>query len=377
MNRVALFIPTLNGGGAERVTVTLANALVARGFSVDLVLATAKGPYLKDVSSAVRVVDLNSGRLIKALCPLAIYLRRERPAAMLSAMAHANVVALLARKLSRTLTRLVVCEHALISGEHAISKKFSSHFIYWLIPRIYPDADAICAVSRTAALDLTKFAKLQPQSVRTIYNPFDLKRLATLAEQPLEHAWFAQDQPPVILAIGRLNEAKDFHVLIRAFAQLRKQRQVRLAILGEGELRHSLEALINQLGLNSDQVQLPGFVSNPFAWLARAKLFVLSSRREALPSALIEAMACGVPVVSTNCLSGPDEILEGGHWGRLVPVGDIDALTKAMAVTLDSPPAVRPDVRRRAADFEQEHAVNEYLKVLGLPTRTYESTTCS
>ena len=190
-------------------------------------------------------------------------------------------------------------------------------------------------------------------------------------------SWFAQDQPPVILAIGRLNEAKDFHVLIRAFAQLRKQRQVRLAILGEGELRHSLEALINQLGLNSDQVQLPGFVSNPFAWLARAKLFVLSSRREALPSALIEAMACGVPVVSTNCLSGPDEILEGGHWGRLVPVGDIDALTKAMAVTLDSPPAVRSDVRRRAADFEQEHAVNEYLKVLGLPTRTYESTTCS
>lgn len=171
----------------------------------------------------------------------------------------------------------------------------------------------------------------------------------------------------MIISIGRLNEAKNFDVLIRAFAELRKQRAVRLVILGEGELRGILNNLLSELGLDNSAVSMPGFVTNPYAWLARCSLFVLSSRREGLPGALIEAMACGVPVVSTNCLSGPAEILEGGRWGRLVPVGDENALAQAMAEVLDTPSADLPDVRRRAADFEQEAAVDAYLDLLGLP----------
>jgi len=169
------------------------------------------------------------------------------------------------------------------------------------------------------------------------------------------------------LAIGRLTEQKDFFTLISAFAQLRQHRVLRLIILGDGELRAGLADHMAELGLSDDDVKLPGFVSNPFAWLARCSLFVLSSRWEGLPGALIEAMACGAPVVSTNCLSGPDEILEGGRWGRLVPVGDVAALAQAMADTLDTPPAQRPDVRLRAADFEQERAVDAYLRILGMP----------
>lgn len=364
MTRLAIFLPTLNGGGAERVMVTLANAIAMRGFAVDLVLATAKGIYLKDVSASVRVVDLKAGRVSKALWPLACYLRRECPLAMLSALTHANVAALLARKLARVRTRVVVSEHGLISGENALAAGISARMTYGLVPLLYPGANGICTVSQDAAQDLAAFTGLPLERVQTIYNPFDLGRLLQLASASLDHPWFADGQPPVLLAIGRLNEAKDFAVLIRAFDQLRQKRVARLVILGEGELRPELEALLAQLNLGSDVVQLPGFVENPFAWLARCRLFVLSSRREGLPGALIEAMACGTPVVSTDCLSGPREILEDGRWGRLVPAGDASALAQAITATLDTPPEEQPDVRQRAADFEQEFAVNAYLKIL-------------
>lgn len=368
--RLAIFLPSLNGGGAERVMVTLANAFAARCFKVDLVLVTATGPYLKEVAPAVRVVDLRAGRVIKALLPLTRYMRRERPTAMLSAMGHANVVALLARKLARVPVRVVVSEHGLISGEHAIAKGAVPHLNYRLIRLLYPGADGICTVSQAASEDLAAFARLPLERVQTIYNPFDLSRIAKLAAESVVHPWFELGQPPVLLAIGRMNEAKDFPVLIRAFAQLRRKRVARLMILGEGELRPELETLLLQLDLGADDVQLPGFVPNPYAWLARCTLFVLSSRREGLPGALIEAMACGAPVVSTNCLSGPDEILEGGRWGPLVPVGDVDALAAAMEVTLDTPKNQLPDVRLRAADFEQERAVDAYLRLLGVSIET-------
>lgn len=367
---LAIFVPSLNGGGAERIMVTLANAIAARGYAVDLVLASAKGPYLKDLAPSIHVVDLKAGRVVKALFPLVRYLRRARPQAMLSAMGHANVVALLARKLSKVEVRLAVSERGLISGEYAISKGVPARLNYRLIRWLYPWADGVCTVSQAASKDLAAFAGLPLQTVQTIYNPFDLARITQLAAEPLIHPWFEPGQPPVLLAIGRMNEAKDFPVLIRAFAQLRQRRAARLVILGEGELRPELESLLLQLNLGVDAVQLPGFVPNPYAWLARCSLFVLSSRREGLPGALIEAMACGAPVVSTNCLSGPDEILEGGRWGQLVPVGDVDALAAAMESALDTPKNQLPDVRLRAADFEQERAVDAYLRLLGIPIET-------
>lgn len=367
MNAIAIFVPSLNGGGAERVMVTLANAIAARGFKVDLVLAMAQGPYLKDVSESVRVIDLQAGRVIKALLPLVHYLRRERPVAMLSAMGHANVVALLARKLARGSTRTVVSERNTISVQYERSSGFAAWLNFKLVRWVYPWAQGICTVSQAASQDLAVFAGLEPNRVQTIYNPFDLERLAQRAAESLVHPWLASDQPPVLLAIGRLTEQKDYPTLLRAFARLRQGRDVRLVILGEGELRAQLHALAAELDLNNDVLEMPGFVANPFAWLASCKLFVLSSRWEGLPGVLIEAMACGVPVVSTDCPSGPDEILEGGRWGRLVPVGDVNALAQAMAEVLDTPKERLPDVRLRAADFEQERAVDAYLKILGLP----------
>lgn len=363
-SRIAIFVPTLNGGGAERIMVTLANAFAARAYEVDLVLASAKGPYLADVARTVRVVDLKAGRVFRALWPLRRYLRKEQPKAMLSALGHANVVALLARRVARVRTRLVVSEHGTVSGEYQIAQGFVAKTVFKLMPWLYRWADGICTVSNAASADLARFVRLPPARIATIYNPFDLERMDRLASEPLDHPWLAPGQPPVIVAAGRLNEAKSFDVLIRAFAHLRQGRAARLVILGEGELRTLLEAQVEASELTGDDVQMPGFKNNPYAWFARCALFVLSSHREGLPGALIEAMACGAPVVSTDCRSGPAEILEGGRWGCLVPVGDERALTRAMGEVLDTPQDQLPDVRLRARDFAQERAVDAYLNLL-------------
>lgn len=373
-NRIAIFLPSLNGGGAERVMVTLANAFARRGYAVDLVLAAAQGPYLKNVGPDVRVVDLKAGRVIRALLPLARYLRQERPAVMLVAMTHANVIALLARMLARAPTRLVLSERSTISVEYDRAQGLAARIVYTLVPRLYTRADGIVAVSHAAAADFVRFSALPSRAVAVIYNPFEIDHIQTRAAETTAHPWFEPGQPPVVLAIGRLNDAKDYPTLIRAFDQLRAARPLRLLILGEGELRGTLEALVAECGLTTDDVQMPGFVANPFAYLARCGVFVLSSRYEGLPGALIEAMACGAPVVSTDCPSGPREILEGGRWGVLVPVGDVEVLARAIDNALSTPRSQLPDVRRRAADFEQGKAVDAYLKALGLqPQRMAEA----
>ena len=347
--------------------VTLANAFVARGYEVDLVLASAHGPYLKDVAPTVRIVDLKAGREIKALLPLVGYLRRERPAAMLAALTHTNVVAILARMLAKVSTRLVVSERSTISARVDRSQGFVARLVYAVVPKLYGRADGVVAVSQAASEDLIRFTGLPATSVGFIYNPFELNRIQSLAVAAINHPWFKPGQRPVVLAIGRLDQAKDYPTLIRAFARLRCEGCLfRLMILGEGELRGSLEALVLECGLSASEVELPGFVSNPFAYLSRCGVYVLSSRYEGLPGALIEAMACGAPVVSTDCPSGPREVLEDGRWGLLVPVGDVDALAKAINTMLTTPKTQMANVRQRATAFEESEAVDAYLRVLGV-----------
>jgi glycosyltransferase involved in cell wall biosynthesis len=365
--RVSIFLPSLNGGGAERVMVTLANGFAARGYAVDLVLASGQGPYLGNVSPDVRIVDLQAGRVIKALAPLARHLRRTRPAALLSAMNHANVVAALAHRWSGVPSRLALSERTTISVVAQRERSVAGRIVYALVPWVYRWAGGIIAVSQAAARDLEQFAHLPAGAVRAIYNPFDLQRIHRMAYDEPRHPWLAPGQPPVVLAIGRLTEAKDFSTLIRAFAQSRLRGNARLLILGEGPLRPALLAEAAACGLTEEDFQMPGFVDNPYAFLARAGVFVLSSRWEGLPGVLIEAMACGTPVVSTDCPSGPNEILEGGRWGRLVPVGDSAALANAIDAVLAAPRDSLPNVRLRAADFDQERAIDTYLAALGLP----------
>ena len=361
--RVALFMPSLAGGGAERVMVTLANAFAAHRLGVDLVLADARGELRDPVAPAVRVVDLEAGRVARSLVPLARYLRRERPRAMLSFLNHANVVAILARRLAAVPLRLAISERNHSSADTALSGGPRARLLLALMRLTYPWADRIVAVSHGVAEDLEARLRLPAGRVVTIRNPIVAPHLTTLADAPLDHPWLAPGSPPVILGVGRLSPQKDFATLIRAFRAVRARRPARLVILGEGEQRAELEALIAAEGLGAD-VALPGFEPNPLRYMRRAAMLALSSRHEGLPGALIEAMACGRPVVATDCPSGPAEILENGRWGRLVPVGDADAFAAAIEATLDDP--APPAVAERAAAFGVEAALSAYLNVLSL-----------
>jgi glycosyltransferase involved in cell wall biosynthesis len=359
--RLALFLPSLRGGGAERVLVTLANALADRGYVVDLVLVSAEGPFLDEVSDAVRLVDLGCSRVRNSLPRLISYLRRDRPRVLLSAMGHANAIAILARILSFIPTRVIVSERNHSSVAIAESDTGLSRFLERRIRRSYRFANGIIAVSSGVADDLAKQTGLPRERIHVVYNPVSAPKMQMFSDEGKDSRLARNGPGPLIVAMGRLVKQKGFSILLRAFALLRTEQVARLVILGEGELRRSLEEEVQQLGLGCDVV-LPGFVSDPFPLLRGADLFVLSSLWEGLPNGLIQAMACGTPVVATDCPSGPAEILGNGRWGRLVPVGDANALAVAMAATLAD--KSHPDVLSRAADFNLEQAVNGYLKLM-------------
>jgi len=362
-DRIALFLPSLRGGGVERVGLILATTLAAKGHRVDLVLATATGPYLDQVPDTVRLVDLGARRVLTSLPRLVAYLRRERPRAMISAMGHTNIVALWGKRLARVASRMIVTEHSISPRPEGSSG--SEHGLFpVLMRRFYPGADAVVAVSHGLADDIAERVGLPRSRIQVIYNPVVTAELAARAREPVDHPWFAPGEPPVVLSVGRLTVPKDYPTLIRAFARIAPRCAARLVILGEGEARAELEALVRRLGLE-ERVALPGFVANPYAYMARAKVFVLSSIWEGLPTVLIEALACGCRVVSTDCRNGPREILEDGKWGRLVPPGAVDDLATAILAVLCSgqPPAGSIATAR----FTHAASVAQYLRLIEEP----------
>ena len=359
--RIALFLPTLAGGGVERGMVSLAQGFAERGYSVDLVLSKAEGPYLSKVPRKVRLVDLRASRVLTSLPGLVRYLKQTRPTVMLSAAEHTNVVALWARRLSKVPTRVIVNVCTTVSQNFQRTSLIRERCLPFFAYCFYPWADEIVAVSYGVADDLSRFIGLSRQRIRVIYDPVVTPSLFSLAHAPLDHSWFSPENSPVILGVGRLTVEKDFPTLVRAFACIRARRPVRLVILGEGRERSRIELLIRELGVDSD-VSLPGFVANPYAYMARAAVFVLSSIWEGLPGVVIEAMACGTPVVCTNCPSGPAEILENGKYGRLVPTENVDALAEAISSTLDT--RSNPEfLRQRASVFTVENSLDQYLKL--------------
>lgn len=363
--RLALFLPSLHGGGAERIMLTLAGGFAERGLRVDLVLASAEGPYLNRVPKAVRVVNLGASRVIKSLPGLVRYLRREQPQALLSALDHANLIALLVKRLVASKASCVVSVHSTLSIEQRYARAWRARLIPWFITRWYPEADKVVAVSRGVAEDLIHTVGLAPERIEVIHNSVVIPDLLVQAQAPIPHFWLGAEQSPVILGVGRLTGAKDFPTLIRAFAQLREQCLARMIILGEGEERPKLEALIRALNLQ-DEVALPGFVSNPYAYMSRAAVFVLSSAWEGFGNVLVEAMAVGTPVIATDCPSGPHEILCDGAYGPLVQVGDNASMAEAIMRILEGRGLTASVLRGRAADFGLERAITAYLEALNL-----------
>lgn len=361
--KVALFLPSLKGGGAERVMVNLANEFTKNGLDVDLVLADAQGEYLSIVSEKVNIINLSKSRVLFSLISLIKYLKSEKPAVLLSTMAHANIIAVLATWLAGWNNRVFVRETNTVSVTLAQTSLMNRVVWRVLIHLFYKKATAIIAPSQGVACDLEEVAFLPKDSVNVIYNPIVTPELKNLADKPLLHRWLYQSEFSVILAVGRLNKQKDFPTLIKALKITREKQDVRLIILGEGELRVSLMQLITDLDL-SDYVEMPGFKSNPFNFMRNADLFVLSSAWEGLPGTLIQAMASGCQVVSTNCPSGPSEILENGKYGSLTPVGDANALSCAIIDALNSDS--KPDVVERSSFFDVEKSVKTYLALMKL-----------
>jgi glycosyltransferase involved in cell wall biosynthesis len=359
-DRLAFFLPSLRGGGAERVLLSLAGGFAERGVDVDLVLAKAEGAYIPHVPGNVRVVDLGQRHVLRSLPGLVAYLKRGHPAALLSGMGHANLIAIWAKRLARVNTRVVASVHSTasrIEGGPIIKR----HIVHALLKSAYHHADGIVAVSKGVADDYSNVMQLPRQAVRVIYNPAVTPGIFRQADANPTHPWYAEKTSPLVLSAGRLTIAKDYPTLIRAMAMVHAQAGARLIILGEGEARGRLTGQIHREGLDGI-VDMPGFADNPFSYMKHSDVFVLSSAWEGFGMALVEAMAMGTPVVSTDCPNGPAEILEGGKWGRLVPVGDAHALAAAIVETLQHPQ--RNAALKRANDFSLDKIIHEYAHVL-------------
>lgn len=358
---LAIFIPTLDGGGAERIVLHLARGFQEVGLATDIVVMRNEGAYRDQVPPGVRVVALGSKKTWLSVLDLARYLRRERPERVYATMDDANLVALLARFLVPHRVRIVCGIHNTPSLALDTRSNWRNATKVALLRLLYPQAAAVVAVSQGAAANSRRMFRLDSDQVTVIPNPVLTPELAKLAEAPVRHPWFQSGGPPVVLACGRLTGQKDYPNLLQAFAILRQHREVRLVILGEGEARPELEHLRHQLGLEGS-VDLPGFAANPYAYMARCDLYVLSSRFEGSPVVLVEALACGARIVATDCPSGPAETLAGVEGSRLVPVDNSAALARAMAVMLDEA-APRPGVRHLAR-FDYRAAARRYLELL-------------
>ncbi|MEE9601301.1 MAG: glycosyltransferase, partial [Thermoplasmata archaeon] len=257
VGHLSIFFPTLEGGGAQKNMLNLARGFRDRGLRVDLVLAKAEGPYLSQVPSGIRVIDFGHGHLLTSLPSLVRYLRQERPGVFVSALDYANVFALWARRIARVPTPVVVSVRNTLSQTAEHATQIRQRLIPFLVRVFYPWADAIVAVSRGVANDLAHIKGLSRKDIHVIYNPVVTSELLAAARAPTDHPWFSPGEPPVVLGTGRLTPQKDFPTLIRAFAFMRARRPGRLVILGEGEERPRLEALVSQLGIEDDVV-LPG-----------------------------------------------------------------------------------------------------------------------
>ncbi len=358
--KIAFFLPSLMGGGAERITVTLANGLAQCGYRVDLVLASAKGGFVSQVSSQVQMHDLSVERVFLALPGLVRYLRQERPDVIISGMTHANLIAILSKALSMTNTRVVIVEHTVWSWIKYQSNLRMEKFLYSICKWLYPQADAFVAVSHSILEDVSKYVSLSPEKSFCIYNPVIFPNFDNLKEQPVSLSWLADKKNPVILAVGRLVAEKDFATLIRAFALVRRRVVSKLIILGEGAERTALEDLVRELGL-VDDVVLPGYIQNPYAYMAKSDLFAVSSLYEGLPTVVIEALACGLPVVSTDS-DASREALENGKYGVLVPLRDELALANALLTAL-STNHNKEILLERACEFSTNAAIENYLRL--------------
>lgn len=407
---IAFVISSLAAGGSGDVYLALARGMVARGHRVDLVLfhghfhyktgvpdsaklfvvddspdsITKNNPAYPNLRNRIQPVRPYSGRLdwfrlaralnwhpyvlptpskLRDARGLAGYVEEQHPDIILPTLPRSIVSTLLAGHLIAPLPPAVPVIQGMIEKNRKHKKiRYRA---------LFPDAAQVVAVSEGVADNIHTEIGIPQAKITAIYNPVVPPELDALKSQIPDHPWFVDGGAPIILACGRLIELKGFRMLINSFARLSKKRDYRLIILGKGPQREELEGLIIALGLEQ-KVSLPGWVDNPYSFMSRASLFVLSSRTEGLPTVLIQALACGCPCVSTDCPSGPAEILQDGSFGELVKVGDEVAFAGAMLRVLDNRPS-KQKLLRRGRFFEVERSVEIYEELLMRIMREHET----
>ncbi len=356
---LAIYLPDLSGGGAERLQLDLTPFFIAAGLEVTFLLGTALGELLSQTPHGARVVSLNAPRQLTALLPVVRYLRRARPSILLVHTEHAAIISLWARAIARANTRIIICQHQAFSMQ--VQRPIWQFRILRILFRLFISwADRIVAVSAGVADDLAASCGIARGRINVIYNGVVNGEFAQKRSAPLDHPWF-RSGVPVIVAAGRMVPQKDFATLIDAFAAVARERDVRLVLLGEGPLRLPLKERSRSLGI-SERVDMPGFRANILPYLQAAAVVVQSSKNEGFGMVLAEALACGTPVVSTDCPYGPVEILDHGRYGKLTPVGDAGALAQAIIAALETPPS-RQLLENRGQSFTTAASAERYLDI--------------
>lgn len=356
---IAFLLPSLGAGGAERVAIRLMHSFRAAGHKVEFVLMQKKGALLAEVPEDVAIIELRACRVRHVLGPLVRYFRRTKADAVQARMWPLTVAAIIARRLARSKVRLVVSDHVALSSEFA-HRPLALAALRLTTRLFYRGADARLVVAKAAADDLSRVSGLPRDSFEVVYNPVDAPPPDLRPGPEIEDLWGTADGR--ILSIGTLKPAKNQALLIRSFARLRQQRAAKLMIVGTGPLENDLKRLAVSLGI-ADNVLFPGFAADPWPYYASADLFVLSSDYEGYPNVLVEAMRSGLAVVATDCESGPREILDGGEFGRLVPMGDEVALCEAMLTALIEPHSPER-MRARAEELSGPATARRYLELL-------------
>ena len=360
--KIAIFVSFSGHGGVERMISNLARGIAAQGYPVDLVLIKSNSPHLEHLPETVNLVRLGTRHTFASLFPLIKYLRREKPTVMLAVKDRALKVAVMAKKFSGYPTTLSARLGTTVSAALEGKSRLRRAMWFGSMRLFYPHVDEIIAVSQGVADDISRITRIPANDINVICNPVITPDIHEKAKADPEHPWLTNKTAPVIIGVGRLTRQKDFHTLVRAFAKVKEQQDSRLILLGDGGDKASLIQLAEELGVRK-AIDFAGFVSNPYSYVSRADLFVLSSRWEGSPNVLTEALALGIPVVSTDCPSGPKEVLQNGQYGPLVEMGDDATLAKKIRSTLANP-LDSATLKQAVEYYTMEESSRRYLKTM-------------
>jgi len=369
--KVALHITSLQQGGAERITINLAEGLAERGLNIDL-LYCQQGTFPKEeMPKNVNFIHLKASNSVKSVSLLKNYLTKSRPAILLSALHQPSVASIIARSRSKTNTKIVVAIHNTVSQEVKFATNWRRKVMPIFARKLYPLADGIICVSKTAADDASQYLSLPRNRIEAIYNPVVTQSLMFKIAEESNNNWLDdQSEYPTFIAVGRLNNEKNFEMMLKALQIVNQTKKARLIILGEGPDRPKLESLVKSFGLE-EVVDLAGFMQNPYTFIRKARAILLTSHHEGLPTVLIEALAAGTPIISVDCPSGPREILDGGGYGRLVTSLKPEAFSQAILDELGQaripPPAESWQPYKAEVAFE--HYETYLSAIAGFPLR--------